>query len=303
MSEGVKSPGDLLGPDALKGLRIAISASESPDLGRLGLVETHFRLALGEIARSVLISGGKLCYGGHLEPEGYTAALIQELHRYSRRDRPLQICLAWQEHRKISKADFERQKNELGLFGEIVCLNPEGQAVAWEANRKSAAPEPVTDVELCQQSLTGLRRFMATQCNGRVLIGGKRVGFQGRFPGVLEEALISVEANQPLYLAGGFGGVAADIARILGLDDGAWLPANTDELPIDGRLALALDQLSKLVKSKDPKALSNGLSTDENRRLAATHRPSEIAALVSLGLGGALPQVQHEGELHELACA
>jgi hypothetical protein len=28
-----------------------------------------------------------------------------------------------------------------------------------------------------------------------------------------------------------------------------------------------------------------GLDDDENRRLAATHRPSDIAALVSLGLG------------------
>jgi SLOG cluster2 len=258
MSETVKSPGDLLGPDALKGLRIAVSVSESPDLGRLGLVETHFRLALGEIARSVLISGGKLCYGGHLEPGGYTAALIQELHRYSRRDRPLQICLAWQEHRKLSKADFERQKNELGLFGEIVCLSPEGQPVAWEANRNSA-PEPVTDIELSQRSLTGLRRFMATQCNARVLIGGKRAAFQGRFPGVLEEALISVEANQPLYLAGGFGGVAADIIRTLGIDDGAWLPANADEPAADGRLLSALDQLSKLIKRKDPKCPSENI--------------------------------------------
>jgi hypothetical protein len=284
ISASANSPAALLGPDALEGLRIAISASESPDLGRLGLVETHFRLALGEIARSVLISGGKLCYGGHLEPDGYTALLIQELHRYSRRDKPLQICLAWQEHRKLSKDEFERQKNDLGLFGEIVCLNPEGQPVAWDADRKSE-PEPVTDINTCQQSLTGLRRFMATQTNGRVLIGGKRTDFRGHLPGVLEEAIISVEANQPLYLAGGFGGVTADIIKALDIDDGAWLPVNADAPAADGRLAPALEQLSKLAKYKDPKALSNGLSADENRRLAATHRPSEIAALVSLGLG------------------
>jgi hypothetical protein len=284
MSESPQLPNALLGPDALKGLRIAISASESPDLGRLGLVETHFRLALGEIARSVLISGGKLCYGGHLEPEGYTALLIQELHRYSRRDKPLQICLAWQEHRKLSKDEFERQRNDLGLFGEIVCLNPEGKPVAWDADRKSE-PEPVTDVKICQQSLTSLRRFMATQTNGRVLIGGKRTGFQGHLPGVLEEVIMSVEVNQPLYLAGGFGGVTTDIIKTLDIDDGAWLPVNADAPGADGRLAPALEQLSKLAKSKNPKALSNGLSTNENRRLAATHRPSEIAALVSLGLG------------------
>jgi SLOG cluster2 len=81
----------LLKPDALGGIKISVSASHSPDLARVGLVETHFRLALAEIARSVLVSGGKLAYGGHLDPNGYTAMLIKELHRYSRRDRPLRI--------------------------------------------------------------------------------------------------------------------------------------------------------------------------------------------------------------------
>jgi hypothetical protein len=284
MSASAEPPTALLAADALKGLRIAISASESPDLGRLGLVETHFRLALGEIARSVLISGGKLCYGGHLEPEGYTALLSQELHRYSRRDKPLQICLAWQEHRKLSQDEFERKKNDLGLFGEIVCLNPEGEPVSWNAGRGSA-PEPVTDISVCQQSLTSLRRFMAAQTSGRVLIGGKRAGFQGHHPGVLEEALISVEVDQPLYLAGGFGGVTADIIKALGFDDGGWLPTPPDAPPLDERLASGLARLTRLANSKGGQALSNGLSSEENRRLAATHRPSEIAALVSLGLG------------------
>lgn len=48
----------LLGPDALREVRVGVSVSESPDLGRLGLVETHFRLALGEIARVILLGGG-----------------------------------------------------------------------------------------------------------------------------------------------------------------------------------------------------------------------------------------------------
>src|ERR1700689_331680 len=90
--------GHLLPRNALSGCCIAISASESADFGRLGLVETHFKLALAEIARSVLVSGGKLAYGGHLNLDGYTGFLIDELQRYSRRDRPLRVCLAWPEH-------------------------------------------------------------------------------------------------------------------------------------------------------------------------------------------------------------
>jgi hypothetical protein len=84
--------------------------SESPDLGRLGLLEIHFRLALGEIARCVLVSGGTLAYGGHLRQEGYTIFLIQELQKYGRRDSPLLVCLAWQEHRELKLSELaERQ--------------------------------------------------------------------------------------------------------------------------------------------------------------------------------------------------
>jgi hypothetical protein len=240
---------------------------------------------LAEIARSVLTGGGKLCYGGHLDPEGYTALLVQELHRYSRRDRPLQICLAWPEHRRLSLAALERQKDDLGLFGEIICLDPEGHPVDRSAGRSGDAAEPVTDDSTRRQSLTGLRRFMAAQTNGRVLIGGKRTDFQGHMPGVLEEATISLEANQPLYLAGGFGGVTADAIKALGIDDGAWLPRDADAPVNDGRLTSGLDQLTKIAKSVDAHASSNGLTAEESRCLAATHRPSEIAALVSLGLG------------------
>jgi hypothetical protein len=69
----------LLPPDALKGIPLALSVSDSPDLGKLGLLESHFRMALGEIGRCVLIANGRLVYGGHLDPSGYAAFLAREL--------------------------------------------------------------------------------------------------------------------------------------------------------------------------------------------------------------------------------
>lgn len=274
----------LLKQDALKNVRIAISASESPDLVRLGLVETHFRLALAEIARSVLVSGGKLAYGGHLDPLGYTVMLVKELHRYSSRDKPLRIYLAWQEHLKLSREQYELQKDQLGLFGEIVCLDPDGNEIDWGKNRGDE-PIVVGDPKLRQQSLTAMRVRMARTENGRILIGGRRAGFQGAMPGVLEEASLSLASGQPLYVAGGFGGACADIAHALGLDGGSWLPTNPDAPPPDIRLTAGLRQLTQLATKTGWKATNNGLSDDENSHLAATYRPSEIAALVSLGLG------------------
>lgn len=274
----------LLKPDALSSVRIAVSVSESPDLMRLGLVETHFRLALAEIARSVLVSGGKLAYGGHLDPDGYTPMLVKELHRYGRRDKPLRIYLAWQEHRKLAKWQYEKQIEELGLFGEIVCLDPDGNTIDWD-NDRGVDPEPVSDPSIRKKSLTALRTQMAKNGNGRILIGGKRAGFEGTMPGVLEEAIISLTCGQPLYLAGGFGGVTADIAKTLALDDGRWLPNISGSAAPDNRLIAGLKQLTEIANKTGWKSTNNGLSEAENSLLAASYRPSEIAALVSLGLG------------------
>lgn len=265
------------------GLRLGLSVSESADLLRLGLMETHFRMALGELGRCVLTAGGKLAYGGHLRPEGYTAFLLHELERYGRKDRPLMVCLSWSEHRKVTLTELEAHRKNLALLGEIVCLDEAGAPVDPSKGREEAAPGPA-DPEAERRSLSALRCYMTSNTNGRLLIGGKREGFSGDLPGVLEEAILTVESKQPIYLAGGFGGVTADIARVVGLLD-ADLPPNVSITMPDPRLTEGLAKLAKALEATRNASLSNGLSDVENRQLAACYRPSEIAALVSLGLG------------------
>ena len=275
---------EILPPNSLVGIQLGVSVSDSPDLARLGLLETHFRLALGEIARCVLVSGGHLTYGGHLQPDGYTVFLIHELHRYSRRDRPLRICLAWPEHRKLSVSELKEQQEALGLYGKIDFLDQTGKVIdPYEDRTEESAPE--TNEQACKASLTAMRFYMADKTDARVFIGGKRQGFQGDLPGVVEEALITLKYGKPIYLAGGFGGITTEIIRALDVDDGLWLPEMSDEGPQDERTLKGLDMLAEFLKRDDWTGLDNGLSDEENRRLAASHRPSEIATLVSLGLG------------------
>ena len=54
---------------------------------------------------------------------------------------------------------------------------------------------------------------------------------------------------------------------------------------LDQATAQALAEVRGLVGEHGWSALRNGLSDDQNRHLAVTHRPAEIAMLVSLGLG------------------
>lgn len=274
----------MLDPEALRELRVGVSVSESPDLGRLGLLETHFRLALGEIARALLLGGGLLAYGGHLQPEGYTPFLVHEIERWNRRDQPLLVCLAYSVHRGMALSDLAGFEHDLGLLGRMVCLDPDGAEIDRAAGR-GEAPVPVEDPGEQRRALTGMRRYMQRHTSARVLLGGKRSGFQGEIPGLMEEALLAVQAGQPIYLAGGFGGVTADIITALGVDDGSWLPPDPSAGPPDPRWSDGYARLAAHAARPDWSGLGNGLDEEENRRLAATHRPSDIAALVSLGLG------------------
>lgn len=274
----------LLPPNALRGVRVGVSVSPSTDLARLGLTESHFRLALGEIARSILLLGGSLVYGGHLDPDGYTPFLLSEVQRYGRKDRPLKVCLAWSEHRRKSLTELNQAIDDLGLFGTIDFLDVDGRSIDFRAGRGEAA-EPEADATMVGRGLTSLRRFMTANVNGRVLIGGKQSGFQGNMPGVIEEALMAINANQPLFLAGGFGAATLGMVRAVEPAAAAWLPVFAPPAPRDARCDASLADVAAATNSRGWRALNNGLTDDECRRLAATHRPSEIASLTSLGLG------------------
>lgn len=261
--------------------RLGISASRSPDLARLGLLETHYRVAIGEITRSVLLAGGGIIYGGRLDPDGYTTFMLRELQRYARRDRPLLVCLAWVVHRAMSPEELAEFRRELGLFGHLVLLDVDGMPLAPDEHPDDAA-DGTSDVDTRAWSLLGLRRYMTDQQVGRVFLGGRREGFQGRMPGLVEELLLALERGQPTYLAGGYGGVTHDVARLLGVQGGDW-PIGLEPVP-DPRYAAGLDAVRELVDSGRYTGLHNGLTETENRWLTTSHRPGEIASLVSRGL-------------------
>lgn len=274
----------VLPSNALRGWRVGVSVSESRDLNRLGLTEGHFRLALGEIARSVLVLGGKLAYGGHLRPNGYTLFLASELRRYARRDRPLLVCLPWSMHRQMELAELRAASEDLGLYGRIVCLDVNGKEINPDEGRREPAT-PELDPARVIQGLTGLRQYMTRQTQGRVLIGGNRETFQGEMPGLVEEALFAIAEKQPLFLAGGFGGITMDMVEVVEPSFARWLPAFTPARTRDPRATKSLEAFGMVTGGLGWRCFNNGLTADECQLLASTHRPSEIATLVCLGLG------------------
>lgn len=274
----------IAGPAALAGLSVGLSVSTSPDLARLGLHESHVELTLGELTRVVILGAGRLVYGGHLDPGGYTAFLQGELDKYGR-PRCLLVCLPWPIHRELALDELQRAEAMLGVNGEIEYLTVDGTPGAPDADR-GAAPVPVDDPALRASALTAMRHHVTGVCDARVLVGGKRDGFQGKMPGVIEEAILAIRAAQPIFLAGGFGGATHDAAAALGLPVEGWPQLAPERGPW-------LDTLTAAARETGHDPTSNGLTEAENVRLSATHRPSDIATLVAAGLG----RLRREGRL------
>lgn len=259
---------------ALADLDIGISVSDSADLGRLGLTQQHCELAVAELARAVLLAGGNLTYGGRIQPEGFTQILMDEVRRYADGRRALTICLAETEHRKLNDEQLDTIDRRLGTAAALVCLDAEGNEL------QPRSRPPTADAVDPAQALTALRRHITARTNARVVVGGQLSGHQGAMPGVLEEALLSLHDGRPLYVAAGFGGAAAAIARVLGRDVPDWAPP---DFPTGaGAASVALQQLTDVAASTVP--TEDGLEHAERRQLAVTHRPGDIAALVVLGL-------------------
>jgi hypothetical protein len=272
----------MLPHDALKYHWVALSASESPDLDRLGLLEVHARSALAEIARAVIDVEGRLAYGGHLRAEGYTTFLVQELDKWYRGEDLIRLYIAWPVHRDMHASDIRAAERDLPIAARLIYLDLDGNEIDDPLAGRGEDTLPVPDDERVL-GFTAMRRYMSERCSARLLLGGRRAGFSGRLPGLVEEALLALEDGRPLFLAGGFGGVTLDILRALEQDTD-WLPPLPDENP-DPRWEEGMHLLRTIAAPPDWHLPENGLDDDENRRLAATHRPAEIAALVGLGVG------------------
>ena len=251
---------------------IAISTSDSPDMAALGLSEGHLREAVAEVAIYLLASGANLAYGGDLRREGFTELLFELVVRYRRQEETqtrVTDYLAWPAHILMTADDLDKRSTELLEFAQIVLIGPDGNRMSME-DRQALSPYEPTENEW-SIGLTSMRQVMRGETDARVVLGGRVEGYRGDMPGIAEEALLSFESGQPLFLVGGFGGCTRDIAETLGLV-GAWAGSRP---AWPGR---------QRFECYGPDNLRNGLSTEENKILASTPDIKQAVFLVMLGL-------------------
>jgi hypothetical protein len=254
---------------------VAISISESDDLAVLGLAEEHLRDAMTEISRHLLAMGAQLVYGGDLRDNGYTALLFELVMRH-RRDadegdpKPSIInYLSWPVHSMKSDEYLVGLTEDLEGIGQLRCLARDGSELAGDRLAPEQKTEEFTDDDWAA-SLTSMREVQTAFIDARVVLGGRVTKFKGRMPGIAEEALFALKARQPLFLLGGFGGCARDIARTMNV-----LPNNGETIDWPGGEEFILWKASDM---------NNGLEPEEIVALARTVHVDQAVALILRGL-------------------
>ena len=254
---------------------VAISTSESPDMLTLGMSDEHLKDAMAEIARHLLALGARLVYGGDLRSNGFSELLFELVARH-RRDADADDLragiinyLAWPVHIQMAVTDIEQLHSDLIGTAELVCLGLDGSRQSLDARRQLPQQQP-TEAEWCG-GLTAMRRAMLGETQARVVLGGRVEQYKGVMPGIAEESLLSLQAHQPLFVMGGFGGCARDIAEAMHLVE----PWTTPRLGWPGHDAFGAFTAADL---------NNGLTLEENATVARTPHVDQAITLILRGL-------------------
>jgi hypothetical protein len=275
-----------------------------------------------EVAKALWDKGATLAYAGQLRFGGIDLReiLIDEL-----KQRPLDL----------SREETSRSTPHPRFLSFLKGFDPNTARNEAEANLDGIQPtsigcsfvaEPYLDEEERQwwadskdrkggkldwqvRALERFRRRLAVSeaSVARFVVGGDPQPHGNRPSGIVEETILSQALKRPIYVAGGFGGAAADLGIVLGLatirtgaipdslkshlqaEEKGWLKEISDRLrppPLTFLPVCPSDQVNFLREHAlgGPGWPDNGLSVEDNRALFQSNDPNKVVQLVIKGL-------------------
>lgn len=281
--------------------------------------EDGFAPLMSRMARELWTAGATLAYGGRWD------GAFGELLKATSQDLPRALRSG------RGTGGKSEPKGDATGFAHLVYFKPlpdgrDNRRVEFldeppRASRRdadiSALPKDVQEWTLAALHVFCRRMKMAELGVAQLVVAGAMIantaspsdpGLPQRFPGILEEVMLSLALGKPIYVVGHLGGAAKDVGTLLGLDEnwnGAPLPsfdtrpeetARIEQLrpvsarfqpPRFGKLPTTLAELDVFLRAhaiggaRWPK---NGLSLQENRALFASHSEEDIVRLMCKGL-------------------
>jgi hypothetical protein len=221
---------------------IAVSISDAPDREKLGFPVREVDRAFLTVCMGLVRSDAAVLYAGDLRAEGFTFKAFRHIagayasrgaipfvhlipEPVLRRTSYATVVSALAERRGmcttlacVGDSPLPVRAGDgclrIGTGAGLIELSEEGYG-GWLANL------PQTDPRL---GFSEARKASAAIASGRILMGGK-MGildnpadkYEGSMPGIVEEAIVTLEAGGAIVPLGAFGGATRDVAIALGL--------------------------------------------------------------------------------------
>ncbi len=291
----------------LAGCVTGLSISASDDSTKRGFPSWQVNRVTLQIVAALFGQGASVVFGHDWREDG----VMEAVYGFARQVQPpvplteqtaaaegrplLTNLVPWPDNPFLKERDLEQLKStlrveEAGLPGELLGVEHEARGT----------PDSFLYRYVRARGLTFLRHRLNAVSHVRLCLGGPRAGSAGRYPGIIEEALLTVRQNKPLYLAGFLGGAAEQVVDAIEgrqIRDDFCPPAPILDCylnpPVHER-----DQATQADRVIDRTGIwqefaqtgtarvsaANGLSVDENRELFRTPVIDRVIELVLIGL-------------------
>ena len=290
----------------LAGCVVNLSISESNESAQRGFPSWQVNRVTLQLVSALFGQGASVVFGHDWREDG----VMEAVYGFARQVQPVPLSsssataeaqpilrnlLPWPDNPHLPERDLEQLSPTLrvesaGLPGELEGFDLEARA------------EPTGGLYryVRARALTYLRHRLNDASDVRLCLGGRSTGSAGRYPGVIEEALLALRANKPLYLAAFLGGATDQVvAAIEGkpITDDFCPPSGLDPLYADPP-AKEDDEATSSDRVIDRAAVwnefrdaglaklaeLNGLTVDENNELLHTPVIDRVIELVLVGL-------------------
>lgn len=284
----------------IAGKRVGISISQSSDLPLNGLTLHHLNDVMIEFARYLLASNAIIAYGGDLRANGFTQILFDLSRKYlETSEKPKSKIinfLTWPFYRDLTEME-QAELKDIAIIKKIDLPVDLSKFSDIKLNYSQ-----LNHKYLVARSLTEMRKEMNKFIDCRIIIGGKTTNFQGRYPGLVEEAYYAIKSKKPVYLIGAYGGAASTIIKAikgkipekLTFNEQAknekykkfahYFNAQILNDPQITKQLIDYDEISQFFNKVGLNGLNNRLSIEENNQLFKTKNIFEMISLVLKGL-------------------
>lgn len=286
----------------LDGYKIGVSISDNPagNYSDYHLHPDHLKRLSQDLARYLLARAGTIIYGGDLRKDGFTQFILDEAialkNRLNNDNIHVENHLAWPLY--VSAPEIVAWRAQYSEIMKSVEHDIPDDIAKGIDKSVFIAPNGTENKYIWSRCLTLMREKSIELSHARICAGGKLTGYHGKMPGVLEEIMISIEKEKPIFLLGAFGGVVGEVCKTI-TNQRLALPI-TEQWQITHNAGYSdLQEKAKQEKhnadyaeiqtvleslSVDSLASPSGLEPDDYRRLMESPFVDECVHLILKGL-------------------